>query len=130
MTLHQPAPCSSTELIAFGDRLPQPGKSDMRTVEAGYAVHIEHTTGQQWLFFHALEPAYVTGRAARMATGVIGWNIYSAAYDIRWDDQLERDISTLHVDQSTSHRDHDTETPILMRWAKNTSPQSSHWPSR
>lgn len=121
--------CSSAEIVTDTDHLPKAASRGDHIVTRGYATHLEHADGHQWLFFPALEPAYVAGRAVRMATGAVAWNVYQAAFQLRWDDHEQRDVSTLFVNESRSYRDHDNESPILTRWAKRVSASSSHWPS-
>ncbi len=57
-----------------------------------------------WRFYRSFEPAYVYGRTARMDEGAVEWDIYPAAFSSRLVIELDREVTTLHINVRTSLR--------------------------
>ncbi len=62
-----------------------------------------------------------------MGHWVGGWDVRKAVHVMDWDNDLDRDVSTLYVDPSTSYRDHSREQEVMQAFVDGVSPASSHW---
>ncbi len=113
-------------------QLPRARRTGGRVVTRGYAVGMSGHLPQTWVFFDRIEPAYAFGRSGRMAlTGdITSYGVYEAAHEVRWDEDLSRDVRTLHVVTDTSLRertDADGERDLLSRWARGTYARSAYF---
>lgn len=106
------------------DKLPRPTQQ----VRHGYAVSLSGpmmgSTG--WLFFHALEPALVFGRAGRMGPAT-GYGVRSAAIRTRFQAKTGLDYREIFLGESLDRRDGEVE--VFTRWVEGVRqcPMSSHW---
>lgn len=68
------------------------------------------------------------GRAGRMSgTDVTSYGVYAAARELRYDDDLGRDIATRYIDLGDDLRDHQAEWAVLERWLQGISPGSAYF---
>jgi hypothetical protein len=92
----------------------------------GYAALL----GNQWFWFHALEPAYAFARAARMSPTVGQFHVVRAASEAKFDEGLGRDVFNLYVligGEVASNAEHDRD--LIERFAAGLSHKSAHWPA-
>lgn len=111
--------------------LPRARQAEHHIVVHGYAAEISGRLPHSWVFFGAIEPALVFGRAARMSYDVSSYGVFEAAREVRWDDSRGRDIATLYINSSGEGLDRaDDETKAFRRWMRGCDPESSHFKPR
>ncbi|WP_285633531.1 hypothetical protein [Actinoallomurus iriomotensis] len=102
--------------------LPRPKQTDSHIIVRGYATGMNGLTGLQqiWIFFDHLEPALVFSRAGRMSGyDITAHGVYEAARETRCDFELDRDVTTLHVNlRSEFERGAEDEIEIFKRWVR------------
>ena len=111
------------------DKPPRSRRTEGRVVTRGYAVGMSGHLPQIWVFFGRIEPAYVFGRAGRMATteDIRSYGVYEAACEVRWDEDKGRDIRTLLVAVDTSQREVVDGQDLIARWVRGTNTCSSYF---
>lgn len=130
MPLHKPDPLQGVEHVIHDvstEDLPAPRHSETRSVLHGYAVQHSGSHKSGWLFFDAPEPAYVYGRAARMARGCTNWEIRHAAREMMFDHKLGRDVSTLYLGDKASIRQPREGDSLATVWRNALTPHDSNW---
>lgn len=97
----------------------------------GFAVQTYGWMPQLWRFYRSFEPAYVYDRTARMGEGVIDWDIHPAAFSSRFEPELDREVTTLHVDVSKSLRQGGlwaNDRSVIERFLAGFDPTDASWP--
>lgn len=124
---HRPSQLDGVErVIVTSDATP--AASVQAVVTEGYAVELSgRGIPSRWMFFPALEPAFMFGRVGRMGHWVSDWEVHRATFVMDWDGRLERDVSTLYVDPSMSFRDHSREGELMQGFLDHVDPRSSSW---
>lgn len=98
----QPGP-SGAEEIVYTDLFPAKA-GNPEYVLHGYSVQTSGWMPLLWRFYRSFEPAYVYGRTASMGEGVLEWDLHPAAFSSRFAPELDREVTTLHIDVGHSLR--------------------------
>ncbi|PPF42025.1 hypothetical protein C5B85_17680 [Pseudoclavibacter sp. AY1F1] len=113
--------------IVERDTLPRPRAGDSWTRERGYAVKL---SGDDWLFFTALEPAYAYGRAGRMSTRATSWSVREAVIEVKLDQSTGHEERTLHLLFGADHayRSKASDRKLLSDFVAGVTGRIAHWP--
>lgn len=128
MRCQLPDPADGPIILDVKDgKLPNRVYRDGRTVSKGYAVDF----GGRWVFFHALEPAYVFARAGRMSeTRPAVMDLRVAAFEVRFCEGHGDHVIIHLTNERVDHRGEagaDAERALLQRFVDGVSPTSAHW---
>lgn len=125
----RPGPSGAEEIVytcTLPDKAPNPDY-----VLHGFAVQTSGWMPQLWRFYRSFEPAYIYGRTARMGEGVLDWDLHPAAFSSRFVPELDREVTTLHVDVSKSLRQDGlwaNDRAVVERFLENFDPADGSWP--
>lgn len=103
--------------------LPRALHRDDHVIHRGYAVEFG-----QWMFFPAIEPALVFGRAARMSLDCSSYGVYEAAQEVKFCDR-HGDERVLLIKSGDRLDRQDNEVELLKRFVQGVKehPWSAHW---
>lgn len=113
--------------IVESDTLPRPRAGDSWTRERGYAVEL---SGDDWLFFAALEPAYAYGRAGRMSAQANSWSVREAVFEVKLDEATGREVRSLHLlfGADHAHRSKASDRKLLSDFVAGVTGSVAPWP--
>lgn len=105
-------------------------RSDEHNVCHGYVVRGSGAMDPTpWMFFTSVEPAYVYGRALRMAGPIRSWDMRLAALDTGYDSSAAWfDRRTLYIARGPAPERFDLDDDLLTAFHEGVDRNSSHWP--
>lgn len=113
--------------IVEGDTLPRQRAGDSWIRERGYAVEL---SGDDWLFFATLEPAYAYGRAGRMSAQANSWSVREAVFEVKLDPTTGHEERTLHLlfGADHAHRSKASDRKLLSDFVAGVTGRVAPWP--